>query len=265
MIIAIANGKGGVGKSTISVHAAVWLKKRGYKLAVVDADAQASTAEWLATADPEIRLERCETREQLADRLPRLTSLHDIVLIDGPAGLSPETVTLIAAADLVLLPIGPSMMDVRASYRTARLIYKIRLRDTLCEKPRAFTILNRVQPRTRLARIAVEAVRNYGFPVATTPLQLRQAYAEACGRSSVVWNMGPPARAAANEIDTLFSQVFSDRLMHAAQMRALNDATAAHSHPAETLITPNTPQPTSPEPQVGQQRPHPAAQSTAGS
>ena len=41
-------------------------------------------------------------------------------------------------------------------------------------------------------------------------LQLRQAYAEACGEGTVVWRMGSRGRKAAQEIEALFGQVFED-------------------------------------------------------
>jgi chromosome partitioning protein len=229
MVIAVVNSKGGVGKSTIAVHAAVWLRDQGFTPAVVDVDAQGSTSDWLARAAPDIRLERCDTTEELAERLPRLTRVFDIVLADGPAALSRETVILAAGADLVLMPICPSMMDIRASYRTARLIYKIRLRDKRGDLPRVFTVLNRVQPRTRLAHIAVEAVRKYGFPVASTPLRLRQAYAIACGLRTVVWRMGAGAQAAAEEMTRLFTQVLDRRTLDAARQVAELEGAAYRS------------------------------------
>jgi len=210
MFVAVVNSKGGVGKSTIAVHAAVWLQERGVRLAVIDADAQASTSEWLAQAAPTLRVERCSTLDQLNERLPRLTSLYDLVLADGPAALSAETAVLAAAADLVLLPIGPSFMDIRASYRTARLLYHVRLRLNKSDKPRVITVLNRVQPRTRLAQLSLEAICKYGFPVARTHLNLRQAYAEACGRGTVVWRMGSAGRFAAEEIDRLLTEVLNE-------------------------------------------------------
>lgn len=207
MVIAVVNSKGGVGKSTLAVHLAVWLREQGRHVAVIDADAQGSTAEWLSRAEPEIRLERCASSAEILDRYPRLQALHDAVVIDGPAALSAETVTIIGVADVALVPIGPSMMDISASYRTARLIYKVRFNPKRNGRPDTFIVLNRVQPRTRLARIAAAAILQYGFPVANNALQLRQAYAEACGEGTVVWRMGARGQHATEEIRALFAEV----------------------------------------------------------
>lgn len=231
MIIATVNSKGGVGKSTIATHAALWLEERGVRVATVDADAQASASEWLARAAPKMRVERCANVDQLADRLPRLLSVYDVVIADGPAALSDETALLVGAADLVLLPIGPSMMDVRASYRTARLIYKVRMRGEQHGRPEAVTVLNRVQPRTRLAKVALTAVKKYGFAVAATGLHLRQAYAEACGKGTAVWRMGSAARTAANEIAALFAETIEPAL-------ARQRVTVTRSAPAGNIPTP---------------------------
>ena len=47
MIVALANAKGGVGKSTLAVHLAAWWKERAARVALVDADAQGSSSVWL--------------------------------------------------------------------------------------------------------------------------------------------------------------------------------------------------------------------------
>ncbi len=209
LIVGVINSKGGVGKSTVAVHAAAWLRAQGLLVAAIDADAQASTAEWLRRAEPELRVERCPNSKDILDRIPRLRARYDVVLIDGPAALNTETVTIASLADLVLMPVGPSMMDVSASYHTARLIYRLRFTPGRQGRPHAFVVFNRVQPRTRLARVAATAILKYGFPVAHHALQLRQAYAEACGEGTVVWRMGARGNAAADEIHALFSQVFA--------------------------------------------------------
>ncbi len=54
MIAAFLNQKGGVGKSTLSIHVATALALRGSKVLLVDADPQHSALDWQASrqSDP---------------------------------------------------------------------------------------------------------------------------------------------------------------------------------------------------------------------
>lgn len=211
MLIAIVNSKGGVGKSTLAVHAAVWMRDHGLRVAFLDADAQNSSSEWLSRAAPDIRLEQRYSSRELLEQIVRLQDGTDVVVADGPAAISSQTAVLSLLADLVLMPVGPSMMDVNATIRTARLVYKARFRRKTPNLPKACVILNRLQPRTRLARITAREMARYGFPIAPTAMNLRQAYADACGRGTVVWRMGAGARPAAVELALLFREVLPSR------------------------------------------------------
>jgi chromosome partitioning protein len=62
MILALANSKGGVGKSTLAVHLAVWLHEKGRQVAFVDSDVQGSSSAWLQEAAPEIKPIRLHRR-----------------------------------------------------------------------------------------------------------------------------------------------------------------------------------------------------------
>ncbi len=52
-IVALANQKGGVGKTTLTVHLAAWLSRKGKKVVVVDGDPQGNTTSWLLDGDLE--------------------------------------------------------------------------------------------------------------------------------------------------------------------------------------------------------------------
>lgn len=50
-IIAIANQKGGVGKTTLTVHVGAWLVTQGRQVIIVDGDPQGNTTSWLLDGD----------------------------------------------------------------------------------------------------------------------------------------------------------------------------------------------------------------------
>ncbi len=50
-VIAVANQKGGAGKTTVSVNLAAGLREAGYKILLVDADPQTSALKWRNHSD----------------------------------------------------------------------------------------------------------------------------------------------------------------------------------------------------------------------
>jgi len=205
MIIALTNSKGGVGKSTLAVHLAVWWQEQNAKVALVDADAQGSSSGWLQEASPEIPVLRLQTPDEILEGVPKLQTEFEHLVIDGPAGLSEVTRAILLVADLALLPCGPSALDLRAVIEAIRVVkqaQKIRQGP-----PQAVLVPNKLQVKYRLSCQLLETLTTLEVPTAPG-LRLRQAYADAAGQGTVVWQLGPRGEQAAFEIKELFHGLF---------------------------------------------------------
>lgn len=226
MILGLVNSKGGVGKSTIAVHFAVWMLEKGRNLVFVDSDVQGSSSTWLREAAPELKTIRLLTKEDIIDRLPKLAAEFDYVIADGPAGLSEVTRSILCYADLAIFPCGPSVLDLRAAIDALEVNKQIQsIRKGL---PREIVVPNKLQSQYRLSKELLQTVQGLGMPVGEG-LRLRQAYADAAGQGTVVWRMGTEsAKAATVELQFLFQQLLSyesNPSKHVSGLAAANPAT----------------------------------------
>ncbi len=211
MIFAFTNSKGGVGKSTLSVHLTVWLHERGASVALVDADVQGSSSIWLQEAAPEIKVVRLQTPDNVLEQVPLLQREFDHLVIDGPAGLSEVTRTVLFVADVTFLPCGPSVLDLRAAQDAIRVVRQAQaIRKG---PPRAVLVPNKLQVQYRLSQELLETARSLEIPT-TGGLRLRQAYADAAGQGTVVWRLGPRATDAAKEMKTLLEEITGHESAH---------------------------------------------------
>ena len=208
MIIALTNSKGGVGKSTLAVHLAVWWQEQGARVALVDADAQGSSSVWLHEASPEIAIHRLQTPDEILEGVPKLQTEFEHLIIDGPGGLSEVTRAILLVADFTLLPCGPSTLDLRAVNAAIRVVKQA---QTIRQgPPQAVLVPNKLQVQYRLSRELLATASSLEIP-ATPGLRLRQAYADAVGQGTVVWKLGPSGEPAAFEIRELFDGLFRQK------------------------------------------------------
>lgn len=205
MIIVLANSKGGVGKTSISVHLATWLAEQGHSVILADCDAQHSSGEWLAEAAPEIRVERLADPSAILKALPQLAQEADYVVADGPGSNTETSRALLLRADLALVPCKASMLEVRALAQATEVLRESQ--DIRQGSPDAVLVLSMVGKTYRLTQDMKDAAKALGLPLAKTALTLRQIYADAPGQGTVVSRLGARGREAAQEIEALFREV----------------------------------------------------------
>lgn len=204
-IIVVANSKGGVGKSTLSVHLAAWLHEQGHKVILADCDTQHSSSEWLQEAVPQIRTHRLSSPDQILDALPQLSRSADFVVADGPGSNTETSRALLLRADFAIVPCKASMLEVRALAQATSVLRQAQ--DIRRGKPKAIIVLSMVGKNYRLTQDMKEAAAALELPLAKTAVTLKQIYADAPGQGAVVWRLGARAREAAAEIEHLFREI----------------------------------------------------------
>jgi len=208
MIIVIANSKGGVGKSTISVHLAAWLHELGHRVALADCDTQHSSSEWIRLAVPDVTAVCMDSPDTVLNDLPRLRDDADYIIADGPGSQTEISRALLLRADFAIVPCKASMLEVRALAKATEVLRQAQdIRNGL---PQAVAVLSMVGQNYRLTRDMKEAAEALELPLASHPLTLRQIYADAPGQSAVVWRLGAKGRDATSEIDAVFREILPE-------------------------------------------------------
>jgi chromosome partitioning protein len=208
MIIVVANSKGGVGKSTLSVHLATWLHEQGHRVAFADCDAQHSSSEWLGEAAPDVRAFKLDSPDAILDRLPGLAQDAEYVVADGPGSNTEISRALLLRADLAIVPCKASMLEVRSLAQATSVLRQAQ--EIRGGKPRAIIVLSMVGKNYRLTRDMEDAASALKLPRADTAVVLRQIYADAPGQGTVVWRMGFRAHQATSEMRRLFRELMPE-------------------------------------------------------
>jgi chromosome partitioning protein len=198
--LAILSQKGGAGKTTLALHLAVAAHAAGQVAAVIDLDPQASAAGWKDTRPGDVPVVLAVP----AARLPQALEAAerggaDLVIIDTAPHAGEVAIAAAEAADLVLIPCRPAILDLRAIGATARIV-------KLAGKP-AYVVLNTLPPRaSAMLADAKAAVAVHGLEVAPVTIQQRAAYAHALTAGQTAQEYETDGKAA-EEISSLFAWV----------------------------------------------------------
>jgi chromosome partitioning protein len=201
VVITVAQQKGGSGKTTLAANLGVALAGAGHAVALLDTDPQGSLGRWFMTrraaGDPGLVFGTASAWG-VSYECERLRRDADFVLIDTPPKADADLRPALREADLVLVPVAMSHVDLWATEGVLDLCRR--------EGRRAVVVLNRTRPGTRLATEVATAARAMDAELAETSLGNRVVYAEAMGqgRGAAEGGRAGPARA---ELEALLAEL----------------------------------------------------------
>ncbi|PKP74114.1 MAG: cobyrinic acid a,c-diamide synthase [Alphaproteobacteria bacterium HGW-Alphaproteobacteria-6] len=204
-VIAVVQQKGGSGKTTIAVNLAVTFAGRGLSVALLDTDPQGSLGRWFMARRERLGAAGVEFSTSSAwgvsYECEKLRKTADIVIIDTPPKVDADLRPALREADLVLVPVASSHVDLWATEGVLDLARR--------ERKRVTVVLNRARAGTRLGEEVAAAALAMEAGLAEAQLSNRVAFAETLGQGLGVDETGKSAaraeiRALADEVMALF-------------------------------------------------------------
>lgn len=200
-VITLAQQKGGSGKTTLAVHLGIAWARAGARVAFVDTDPQGSLGRWFMTRAETLGAPGVEFSTASAwgvtYEAEKLRKICDVVIVDTPPKADADLRSALRVADLVLVPVASSHVDLWATESVLDLCAR--------ERRPALIVLNRARAGTRLAEEVAGAAAGLGVDIAAARLASRIGYAEAMGRGLTAPELGRGA--AADEVAALAAEV----------------------------------------------------------
>ena len=192
IIIAVAQRKGGAGKSTVAANLAATLAAARQRVGLLDTDPQGTLTRWHAErgAAPDRAAAlafEAPSGWRVPGTLDRMRGL-DAVILDTPPHADTDARIAVRAADLVLIPLQPSPADLWAVEGTLEL--------AAVEKRPFALVLNRVPATGRLKEEVAAELRRRRLPLLDASLGNRTQFATAFQKGLGAVEAAPRSQAA---------------------------------------------------------------------
>jgi chromosome partitioning protein len=200
-VIAVVQQKGGSGKTTLAVNIAVAAIRRGMSVALLDTDPQGSLGRWFMTRRERLGEAGLEFSTSSAwgvsYECEKLKREADLVIVDTPPKVDADLRPALREADLVLVPVASSHVDLWATEGVLDLAAR--------ESKRTWLVMNRARAGTRLGDDVARAAAELTAGVTDARLANRVVYAETLGQGLGAIEAGKSAATA--EVGALTDEV----------------------------------------------------------
>ena len=209
MTIAVVNAKGGSGKTTVALHLAVAVSQQGRDVAVLDLDPQQTAVRWRQRRSAPVPVVLAAPPGRLRDELEQVTGAGaEVVFLDAPPRAGADVAAREAArvADLVVVPVRPTVVDLEAAAETLARIQNVTARVVI--------VLNQVPTRGRDADEAAALLAGQGVEVCPARIGNRIAYSRSLIDGRVAQELEPGGKAAdeiASVCDVLIAHIRGKR------------------------------------------------------
>ena len=195
-IIAILSQKGGAGKTTLAINLAVIASQSNNQSVIIDLDPQASSTNWHDKRNLELPIVVSAQSARLQNIIDAAKENEaDFIFIDTAPHSENASLAAARAADYVLIPCRPAILDLRAIGNTIDLI---KLSGT-----KAAVVLTCVPPRGTLAQEAAEAISSYDVMICPIQIGQRADFVHSITSSQSVHEYDQKGKAA-KEIEALY-------------------------------------------------------------
>lgn len=194
--IAFLSQKGGSGKTTLVVHAAVAAQEAGEGVVVIDTDPQKSATVWGESRNQATPVVATAAAADLA-RVLEVAAAEKMTLaiIDTAPHAAPDATRIVRAADLVVIPCRPTAFDIAAAGGAVDIVKAAKV-------PAVF-VLSACPSRSPEIAETRAVLAEYGLPIAPGEIGDRRAFARAVATGRAVTEFETDGKAA-GEIRSLW-------------------------------------------------------------
>jgi chromosome partitioning protein len=194
-VITFANTKGGAGKTTMALVTAGELAKRGFRVAMLDADPQQWVSRWMTrmAKTPKFSIIASIDADNIEQTIKDLKKKTDYIVVDLPCGLGSLLAKGLGLSDHVFVPVQGCALDAAGGAQVLDILKKL---DSECDIriPHSVALTRVSSIITTRALLAVKGMlAQQGVNVLSTPLIERAAYRDMFDAGTLIDALDPEA------------------------------------------------------------------------